>query len=71
MVTTLMRPRVWPSTAGSTMDVTFLVTNTGDVRLSPVTVTDDAIASVSCPATELAVGGSMTCTATSGCAGCG
>ncbi|MBU3976648.1 SdrD B-like domain-containing protein [Propionicimonas sp.] len=51
---------------GSTMAVTMLVVNTGDVKLDPVVVTDDKIAAanISCPKTALAVGESMTCTAT-------
>ena len=50
--------------AGSTMDVSFLVTNTGDVKLASVTVTDDTLTAISCPATELDAGASMTCTGT-------
>lgn len=49
---------------GSTMDVTFKVTNTGNTALDPVTVTDDTVKAIICPATTLAVGASMECTAT-------
>ena len=51
--------------AGSTMAVTYLVTNTGNVPLVGVTVTDDKIddAAISCPAVELAPGESITCIA--------
>lgn len=51
---------------GSTMAITYVVTNTGDVALKPVVITDDKVASgsISCPATSLAPGESETCTAT-------
>jgi len=38
------------------------VTNTGNVTLTGVSVTDDKVATVSCPKTTLAPGESMTCT---------
>ncbi|NLF03197.1 MAG: hypothetical protein GX601_19710, partial [Anaerolineales bacterium] len=41
---------------------TYVVTNTGNVPLSDVVVTDDQGVSVTCPKTTLAVGESMTCT---------
>ena len=41
----------------------FLVTNTGNTALSSIVVSDDIVTSVSCPANSLAVGASMTCTA--------
>ena len=47
---------------GDVISYTYVVTNTGNVTLTGVTVTDDK-ASVSCPQTTLAVGESMTCTA--------
>jgi hypothetical protein len=47
---------------GSTVNWTYEVTNTGNVALSGVTVTDDRGVAVSCPQTTLIVGGSMTCT---------
>lgn len=49
----------------STMKITMLVTNTGNVKLDPVVVTDDTIATdaISCPKSALDVGQAMTCTA--------
>ena len=47
---------------GSTVTWTYVVTNTGQVGLTEVVVTDDRGVAVSCPATSVAVGGSMTCT---------
>ena len=41
---------------------TYVVTNTGDVALHDVAVTDNVTGAVSCPKTVLAVGESMTCT---------
>lgn len=51
---------------GSTMQIKLIVANTGDVVLDPVVVTDDKVAAdqITCPMTVLAVGASMTCTAT-------
>lgn len=53
---------------GDTLSYSYLVTNTGNITLTdPVTVTDDRIASVSCPALPaggLAPAASITCTAT-------
>jgi hypothetical protein len=46
----------------SAVNWTYVVTNTGTVNLANVVVTDDQGVSVSCPATTLAVGTSMTCT---------
>lgn len=48
---------------GSTANFTYLVTNTGALALGSVKVTDDRIATVSCPRSSLAPGESMTCTA--------
>lgn len=42
----------------------YQVTNTGNVDLTNIVVNDDQIGNVPCPQTELAVGESMTCTAT-------
>jgi hypothetical protein len=50
---------------GSTISWTYLVTNTGDVRLTGVSVTDDQGLAVTCPKTALDPGESMTCTASS------
>jgi uncharacterized repeat protein (TIGR01451 family) len=50
---------------GATVTWKYYVTNTGNVALSNVTVTDNQPGvTVNCPSTTLAVGGSMTCTAT-------
>ncbi len=43
---------------------TFVVTNTGTTTLTNVTLTDDRLGAITCPATTLAAGASMTCTAT-------
>ena len=48
---------------GNTVYWTYRVTNTGNVSLSNVVVTDDQGISVTCPATTLAPGASMDCTA--------
>ncbi len=52
------------ATAGSTIDYTFIVTNTGNVTLTSVGVDDPKVGSVSCPDTTLVPGASTTCTAT-------
>jgi hypothetical protein len=49
--------------AGTPVEWTYLVTNTGDVPLANVAVTDDRGVAVSCPRSSLALGESMTCTA--------
>ncbi|MCB9139652.1 MAG: hypothetical protein H6642_15025 [Caldilineaceae bacterium] len=49
---------------GDTVTWTYVVTNTGAVTLTDVTVTDDIIGPVTCPAETLAPGASMTCTMT-------
>jgi len=41
-----------------------VVTNTGNTQLRNIAVTDDVLGAVTCPATALAAGASMTCTAT-------
>ncbi len=48
---------------GDPVTWTYVVTNTGNVTLTDVAVTDDQGVVVSCPQTTLAVGESMTCTA--------
>ncbi|SEH56839.1 MULTISPECIES: DUF11 domain-containing protein [unclassified Leifsonia] len=56
--------------AGQSVDYSFVVTNTGNVTLSSVGVTETAftgtgtLSAISCPATTLAPGASTTCTAT-------
>jgi len=52
------------NTAGSTIDYTFVVTNTGNVTLASVSVNDPIVGAVTCPATTLAPNASTTCTAT-------
>jgi uncharacterized repeat protein (TIGR01451 family) len=49
--------------AGSAVNWAYVVTNDGDVALENVSVTDDQGVTVSCPQDTLAVGESMTCTA--------
>ena len=49
---------------GSTVTWTYVVTNTGNVVLDPVQVTDSVEGTISCPKTTLAVSESMTCTKT-------
>ncbi|MDH3730404.1 MAG: choice-of-anchor E domain-containing protein [Acidimicrobiia bacterium] len=50
-------------TVGSTVNWTYVVTNTGSVALTNVAVSDDQGVVVSCPQTTLAIAESMTCTA--------
>jgi len=50
--------------AGTPITWTYTVTNVGNVTLSNIAVSDNQGVSVSCPKTTLAVGESMTCTAT-------
>ncbi len=52
------------ATAGSTIDYSFVVTNTGNVTLDSVSIADPKTGPVSCPVTVLAPGESTTCTAT-------
>ena len=52
-----------PVSAGSTVQWTFAVTNSGDVSLTEVAVTDDRAGAVTCPKATLAPGESMTCSA--------
>ncbi|QIM17579.1 hypothetical protein G7066_00605 [Leucobacter coleopterorum] len=47
---------------GETIDYSFLVTNTGNLTLTSVSVTDPMIGLVTCPVTTLAPGESVTCT---------
>ena len=48
--------------AGQSIGYSFLVTNTGNVALSALSVTDTRVASLSCPSNSLAIGASTTCT---------
>ena len=47
--------------AGTELVWTYVVTNTGDTPLMNVSATDDQGVVVTCPATQLLVGESMTC----------
>ena len=47
---------------GEAINYTFAVKNEGNVTLTNVTVTDPKVSPITCPATTLAVGASMTCT---------
>ena len=49
---------------GATVTFTYLITNTGDVTLNPVTLTDNILGAISCPQTTLAPKKSETCTKT-------
>ena len=49
---------------GDTLSYEFLVENTGNVTLDPISVTDPLVGPVTCPVTSLAPGTSTTCTAT-------
>jgi uncharacterized repeat protein (TIGR01451 family) len=48
---------------GDPVTFTYVVTNTGNVTLNPVTLTDNQLGPVTCPETVLAPGDSETCTA--------
>jgi hypothetical protein len=50
--------------SGTSVTWKYHVTNTGQTALTNVVVTDDRVSGVSCPKTQLAIGESMTCTAT-------
>jgi len=49
--------------AGDTITYTFTVTNTGNIKLDPVSVADPKVGDVTCAATSLAAGAWTTCTA--------
>ena len=51
------------SQPGETIDYTYTVANTGNVTLHRIALTDDRLGTITCPLTQLAPGGSMTCTA--------
>ncbi|MCO8272813.1 DUF11 domain-containing protein [Actinoplanes sp. TRM 88003] len=51
---------------GDTIDYRYTVVNNGNVAMEFLTLTDTRGAGVSCPATVLAIGDSMTCTSASG-----
>jgi uncharacterized repeat protein (TIGR01451 family) len=50
--------------AGATIGYRFVVTNTGNVTLTDITVNDPKVGAVDCPRTTLAAGETLTCTAT-------
>ena len=51
------------NTAGSTVPYSFDVTNTGNVPLETISVSDPLVGAVTCPAGPLPVGATVTCTA--------
>lgn len=51
-------------TAGNTLSYEYEVTNTGNVTINNIVVTDDRISAISCPGTTLAPTQSFVCTAT-------
>src|SRR5438132_1363110 len=56
-------PTLYPSTT-LFRSYTYLLTNTGNVAISAISVSDNKIATVTCPGNSLAVGANMTCTGT-------
>jgi len=50
-------------TVGEMVEWTYVVTNTGDVALEQIALSDDQLGDIECPTDELAPGESMTCTA--------
>jgi len=50
-------------TVGNPVQWRYVVTNTGDITLSNVTVVDDQLDAITCPTDTLPVGASMTCSA--------
>jgi len=50
---------------GSTVNWTYVITNTGDVNLSNITLIDDPVQTITCPKDWLAAGENMTCDANS------
>ncbi|MEW1690501.1 hypothetical protein ACIQOF_08685 [Streptomyces sp. NPDC091265] len=53
-----------PLAPGMQVPFEYVATNSGNVPLTGVTVTDDRVTGVTCPKTALAVGETMTCTGT-------
>ena len=52
------------SEAGQTITYRYVLRNTGNVSISSISIADNRISGVECPATTLAVGVSMTCSGT-------
>ena len=52
------------SNAGQAIAYSFVVTNTGNVTIGSIAVTDTKVNRITCPATTLALGASTTCTGT-------
>jgi hypothetical protein len=50
--------------AGDLIHYSYLVTNTGNVTIDSLVLTDDKLGTITCPATSLAAGAYTTCTAT-------
>ncbi|MFG2594405.1 hypothetical protein [Streptomyces sp. NPDC048462] len=67
-------PLPLPLTPGARVPHEYVASNSGNVPLSGVNVTDDRVTDISCPRTTLGVGETMTCTGTyadaDGTAGC-
>ncbi|MGW1036335.1 DUF7507 domain-containing protein [Streptomyces antibioticus] len=57
-------PLETPLTPGTQVPYEYVVTNSGTVPVTDVTVTDDRVTGITCPQTTLAVGGTTTCTGT-------
>ncbi|MGY3684454.1 DUF7507 domain-containing protein [Streptomyces sp. TE33382] len=55
-------PLPTPLTPGTEVPYEYVVTNSGAVPLTDVSVTDDKVTGITCPQTTLAVGETMTCT---------
>ncbi|MGW1408032.1 DUF7507 domain-containing protein [Streptomyces sp. NPDC002403] len=55
-------PLPTPVTPGTKVPYEYVVTNSGNVPLTNVNVTDDRVTGIICPKTTLAVGETMTCT---------
>ncbi|MEV7122125.1 DUF7507 domain-containing protein, partial [Kitasatospora griseola] len=58
------RPLPANLTVGTPVDYDFVVTNSGNVPIDNLTVNDPKIGGISCPVTTLAMGQTVTCTAT-------